>query len=134
MFDAGPQRHSLQFSSDETKATLTTLAALISSQIGPGKSLTLFPHRVFTYRAWSLQLVGELDTLPLLLNISGRFRLPLYADDARPARWIIDITDHIDAHWLVQYLRINLNLDCTPPHLSTLFGDKAVHNEGNHNV
>ncbi|MGR3807767.1 hypothetical protein [Pasteurella testudinis] len=133
LFEAGPRIQSLATASDNVNATLTRLCVLIQERIGQGKMLQVFPHRILNQRAWRITLIGEQATLYLLFDITGRFRLPIYPQEAWPARWVIDLVDHIDAYWLIEYLTQALDLTFEPIYLSTKDGDKTVNKAEQHN-
>ena len=75
---------------------------------------------------WGLELEGDKDKLPILLNITGRFRLPQINKKQWPARLTIDVADHVDAYWLTMFLAESLHL--TMSVLSTLNGHNTVCN------
>ncbi len=129
LFNAGPQRESLKIVSKEVQHTLEQLHRKIQARIGEGQSIELYPHRVVKHY-WALEIQGSKDTLHLLLNIAGSFRLPALIDELWPARLVIDVADHVDAYWLSMYLAQQLELKLFSPFtLSTVNGDNFVHNQ-----
>ncbi|MGX2956065.1 hypothetical protein ACWIYZ_03110 [Ursidibacter arcticus] len=128
LFDAGPQKETLRITSPDTLEMLQAFCRAVADKIGEGRSMMIYPHRVVRHY-WGLELEGDKDTLPILLNITGRFKLPQFESNQWPARLIIDIADHIDAYWLAMLLAEILHLVVNIPSvLSTSFGDNTVCN------
>ncbi|EFL80062.1 MULTISPECIES: hypothetical protein [Pasteurellaceae] len=125
LFDAGPQKETLNISSPEILEMLQAFSQTITNKIGQGKSIVVYPHRVVRHY-WGLELEGDKDKLPILLNITGRFRLPQINKKQWPARLTIDVADHVDAYWLTMFLAESLHL--TMSVLSTLNGHNTVCN------
>ncbi|OOF52307.1 hypothetical protein [Rodentibacter trehalosifermentans] len=130
IFEIGPRIQSLSFTSDEVKAHLSHFIAQIKARIGTNCSLSAFPQRIFTQSSWKLHAEGNLGEVHLLFNISGRFQLPSLPSENWPARLNIELSDHVDAYWLIQYLLWQLNATwCLSADLSPVFGDNIVNNE-----
>lgn len=129
LFNAGPQKTSLGFTSQEVEAQLTKFCDQVRQQIGQGKFITLFPHRV-VQNHWAIELTGDQNSIHLLLNVTGRSLLPTSANSEWPARLVIEMADHVDAYWFAIFLAQKLNLQTTHIPLSTTVGDKSVHNAG----
>ncbi|HDX0990421.1 TPA: hypothetical protein RNX34_002155 [Pasteurella multocida] len=128
LFDAGPQKDTLNLTSPEVLEMLQEFCRAITDKIGAGKSIMLYPHRVVQHY-WGLELEGDKDKLPILINITGRFRLPQFNANQWPARLIIDMADHIDAYWFAMFLAEKLHLVVNSPSvLSTSCGDNTVCN------
>ncbi|QLB12788.1 hypothetical protein EV697_101483 [Bisgaardia hudsonensis] len=128
LFEAGPQKETLSITSPDVSSMLQDFCQAILAKIGVGKSIILYPHRVVRHY-WGLELEGENDNLPILLNITGRFRPPQFDTNQWPARIVIDVADHIDAYWFAMYLAETLHLKMSSPSvLSTFNGDNSVCN------
>ena len=104
IFDIGPRIQSLAFTSDEVKAYVLHFIAKIKTKIGSNCQLSAFPQRVFTQSSWKVHAKGDKGEVHLLFNISGRFQLPVFSSENWPARLNVELTDHVDAYWLIQYL------------------------------
>ncbi|OFS54399.1 hypothetical protein HMPREF2776_05945 [Haemophilus sp. HMSC066D03] len=130
IFDIGPRIQSLAFTSDEVKAYVLHFIAKIKTKIGSNCQLSAFPQRVFTQSSWKVHAKGDKGEVHLLFNISGRFQLPAFSTENWPARLNVELTDHVDAYWLIQYLLWKLAAIWeSPADLSPVFGDKTVGNE-----
>lgn len=130
IFDIGPRIQSLVFTSDEVKAYVSHFVAQIKEKIGSNSRLSAFPQRVFTQSSWKVRAEGDKGEVHLLLNISGCFQLPVFSTENWPARLNVELTDHVDAYWLIQYLLWKLTATWQiVTDLSPVFGDKAVGNE-----
>lgn len=132
LFEASPRKDTLSVTSPDILAMLQAFCRSVAEKIGQGKSIMLYPHRVVRHY-WGLELEGDKDKLPILLNITGRFLLPQLNMEQWPARLIIDVADHIDAYWFAMFLAEALHLKISSPLLlSTSDGDNVVRNpEGN---
>ena len=130
IFEIGPRIQSLVFTSDEVKTYIAHFIAQIKAKIGANCRLSAFPQRVFTQSSWKVHMVGEGGEVHLLLNVSGHLQLPVFPSENWPVRLNIEVTDHVDAYWLIQYLlwQLTATWQC-PADLSPVFGDKAVSNE-----
>ena len=131
IFEIGPRIQSLVFTSDEVKTYIAHFIAQIKAKIGANCRLSAFPQRIFTQSSWKVHIVGEKSDVHLLLNIAGHFQLPeMFSPEKWPARLNVEVTDHVDAYWLIQYLLWQLSATwLMTEDLSPVFGDKAVSNE-----
>lgn len=129
LFNVGPQKTSLGFTSQTVEAQLIKFCDQVSQQIGQGEYITLFPHRV-AQNHWAIELAGDKNSIHLLLNVTGRSLLPISENSEWPARLVIEMADHVDAYWFTTFLAQKLGLKSTSLPLSTSLGDKSVHNEG----
>ncbi|EEY09780.1 hypothetical protein [Mannheimia haemolytica] len=128
LFNVGPQKSSLGFISAETENTLKEFCERVRLQIGESKGITVFPHRILQNH-WGVELIGNIQSVHLLLNITGRFSLPAIDNKVWPARLVIDMADHVDAYWFTIFLSQQLDLPMNTFRLSTNNVDKSVHNE-----
>ena len=120
IFDIGPRIQSLAFTSDEVKAYVLHFIAKIKTKIGSNCQLSAFPQRVFTQSSWKVHAKGD----------KGEVHLPVVSSENWPARLNVELTDHVDAYWLIQYLLWKLAAIWeSPADLSPVFGDKTVGNE-----
>lgn len=131
LFSVGPRPSSLSVIDEAAQNALNTLTTWLKRQVGEGARITVYPHRILKQESWALALTaseGEYN-LYLLLDVTGRFLLPIYEEGQRPVRLTLEVTDNIDAYWLIEYLIKQLHLVFDyKPELSTFFGDKTVHN------
>lgn len=127
IFEIGPRIQSLTFTSDEVKANILHLITQIRRKTGRNCQLSAFPQRVFTQSSWKVHVEGEQGDLHLLFNVSGRFQLPESTSENWPARVNVEVTDHVDAYWLIQYMLWQLAaIWKLPAELSPVFGDNIV--------
>lgn len=73
-------------------------------------SITCSPHRVGHHSCVAVKLAGTDDCVNLLLTITGTLRWPTAQDYAQAPRWYINLTDAVDAVYLVMQLEERLGI------------------------
>ena len=130
LFEIGPRVQSLKFVAEDIQKNLTQFADKIIHKVGQHCRIVAYPHRVFNLTSWKVHISGDLSELHFLLNVSGRFAIPAFDTQNWPARLNIEIADHVDAFWLIQFLARQLPAQLLSP-LSTKIGDNPVYSEAN---
>ncbi|HFV9293983.1 TPA: hypothetical protein ACIAIE_003841 [Serratia fonticola] len=89
---------------------LTELCQQIKLRTRSVISITCSPHRVGHHSCVAVTLVGADDCVNLLLTITGTLRWPTSQDYAQAPRWYINLTDAVDAVYLVTQLAEQLEI------------------------
>ncbi|AAP95813.1 hypothetical protein A6046_01035 [[Haemophilus] ducreyi] len=130
LFEIGPRVQSLKFVTENIQKNLVSFADKIKRKVGQHCNIIAYPHRVFNLASWKVHISGAQSELHFLVNVSGRFALPAFDEQHWPARLNIDIADHVDAFWFIQFLGQQLSAKSLSP-LSTKIGDNSVYSEAN---
>lgn len=73
-------------------------------------SITCSPHRVGHHSCVAVKLAGADGCVNLLLTITGTLRWPTEQDYAQAPRWYINLSDAVDAVYLVTQLAERLDI------------------------
>ncbi|VXD06802.1 conserved hypothetical protein [Enterobacterales bacterium 8AC] len=73
-------------------------------------SITCSPHRVGHHSCVAVRLAGADGCVNLLLTITGTLRWPTPQDYAQAPRWYINLSDAVDAVYLVTQLADRLDI------------------------
>lgn len=108
LFEAPPQGNPRI---SETHAVqLAELCEQIRARTRSVVSITCSPHRVGHHSCVAVKLTGADDCVNLLLTITGTLRWPSSQDYAQAPRWYINLTDAVDAVYLVMQLAERLSI------------------------
>lgn len=120
-FEIGPRIQSLSFSVSEAKPLLMDFVDQLKAKVGKQVQLSAFPQRVHTQTSWKVHIKGDEGEVYLLLNISGRTQLP-QLNEPWAARLNVELSDHVDAFWFVQFMMWVLSATwLMPTDLSSVF-------------
>lgn len=124
-FEIGPRIQSLSFAEPEgdVQEALMAFANQLKAKVGEKAQLSAFPQRIHTQTSWKVHITGEMGEVHLLLNISGRTLLPKL-NEPWAARLNVELSDHVDAFWFMQFLMWALKATwLMPTDLNTVFGE-----------
>lgn len=99
LFDAPPQGNPRI--SQTHHAELKTLCGHIRGRVGDGAIMTCSPHRVAVHNCLAVQVSGNSGAVNLLLTVTGSLRWPEPEEYGHATRWYINLTDMVDAVYLV---------------------------------
>ena len=101
LFDIPPQ--SAPVMSPSMLADLNELKGQLCHRLSGPVTVTCHPHRIGHRGSAALRFQGEQGRIDVLITVSGRAQFPR-AEDYLAPRWYIDVTDMVDALYLVLWL------------------------------
>lgn len=106
LFDAPPQGNPRI--SQHHHAELVELCRQIRQRVGEKATFTDSPHRVAGHNCLAVQVVGKMETVNLLLTVTGSLRWPVAEDYEHGVRWYINVPDAVDVIYFVKELNVML--------------------------
>ncbi|MGL4859012.1 MAG: hypothetical protein ACRC5A_04605 [Enterobacteriaceae bacterium] len=95
----------------ETHAVqLSELCEQIKARIPSVIAMTCSPHRVGQHSCLAVTLEGAGTCVNLLLTLTGTLRWPTHQDYTQAPRWYINLSDAVDAIYLVMQLAEHLGV------------------------